>query len=275
MAPFSWFRRSRKTDEETGDAADKDAKDAEKKDADKTGPSYTDRIAKEAGSKFVDFFGNKPPMTEEEKKKIKEEKAKSNSWRNIAATSFTFGVFIYAFCIQIWIISRCVEFDIHEESETDLGNDRSVEASKTDPNSVPINGLGAYDSSYPIGTFTQTRTLLTTDLDGDYTSVVSRVTITRTSSTVRSATNARVSTQTETSTSLVEATGRAVSSSDNAATPEATAKPKKNEVKADEDTAEYDDEVTWLRRRALVDQGPFSNLSTSCIYYNGSELAKR
>ena len=110
MAPFSWFRRSKKSDEEAGNAgADKDAnKDAaaEKQDDADKGPGYADRFAKEAGTKFVDFFGNKPPLTKGEKEKLKKEKAQQNSWRNIAATSFTFLVFLYAFCIQIWIISR-------------------------------------------------------------------------------------------------------------------------------------------------------------------------
>lgn len=145
---------------------------------------------------------------------------------------------------------------------------RSVQASKTNPNSVPINGLGAYTSSYPIGTFTETRTLLTTDLDGDYTSVISKVTITRTSSTARVASNTRPSTQTETSTTLVPATGKTAS-------PTATPKPKAKPSQDKDEEPKYDDEVTWLRRRALVNQGPFTNLSTSCLYYNGSELSKK
>lgn len=103
MAFFGLFgRNQKKTDEEAGDAAKKDA--GSKKDEEKS--SYGQRLAGEASTRFVDFFGNKPPETQEEKEARKKQKAAENSWRNVSATAFVFVVFVYSFCIQVWIISR-------------------------------------------------------------------------------------------------------------------------------------------------------------------------
>lgn len=115
-------------------------------------------------------------------------------------------------------------------------------------------------------------------MDGDYTSVITKVTVTRSSTTVVQPANTKVSTQTYTTTALSIATR---ASEDASATgPTATAKPKAQPTEegieeAEDDEAKHEDEVTWLHKRALVGSGPFSNLSTSCLYYNGSELPKR
>ena len=257
------------TDEEK---AEKDKAAAEKKDGDdkkSAEPTRADKLKEEAKNRAIDFFGNQPGPTKEEKEKAQAEKEKRNSWRNLTVTIFSFVVFVFAFVLQIWIIAR------------------TVEASKTDAKTVPPNGRGEYTSSFPIGTFTRTSMVLTTDINGDYTSVLTRVTITNTVTSATTRSTGRRTTGTDTATATVyedrpdrptpaPVSSRARSGGGDAEKERTRSTSTIPASASRKEEPAHDDEVPWLHKRALGgSRGPTNNVTAQCLYYNGSELPKQ